>query len=95
MQTFAVRGSDCRHFLFTAPAGCLLGKLIPFPLYNWSVLCVECSFSAEAASHNKTAAREATCNVTFRVLGIKVVVSCTTSLTSKVHGEGNLKHLQQ
>lgn len=32
MQTFAIRRSVCRHILFTAPAGCLQGKLNPFPL---------------------------------------------------------------
>lgn len=41
MQTFAVRRSDCRHILFTAPEGRLQGKLNPFPLCSSTRVCFE------------------------------------------------------
>lgn len=63
MQTVAVRGSDCRHVLFTAPAGCLQGKLNPFPLHSSTVpgVCLQRktdNFSTEAALHNKMTSKQ-------------------------------------
>lgn len=91
MQTFAVRGSDCRHILFTAPVGCLQGKLNPFPPSSstgvcFVLVCKERWASFPLKQHHTikvhTSRMTSKRGITFRVLALSVDTSGTTSPTS-------------